>query len=148
MDEGDLEPEHTVPGRGVDQLCTRGGELVERGPDVGDLVGDVMHAGPAFHEEPADRRVLGESRQQLDSAVPDADGRRLDPLLLDPLPVLDTTAEQPLVGRHRRIEIVDGETDVVDPACFHAGDRMRKAARGAHSGGRRRLPRAPRRLEA
>src|SRR6185312_10505659 len=67
MGEGDLEAEEPAPGRLVDQLRALGAQFLERCADVVDLVGDVVHAGPALGEEPADRSVVAEGREQLDA---------------------------------------------------------------------------------
>src|SRR4051812_1503332 len=66
MDERDLEPEQPAPWRVVDQLRSLGRELVDSRADVVDLVGDVVHAGPALGEELAHRRVVAERGEQLD----------------------------------------------------------------------------------
>src|SRR5438132_534383 len=120
MDEGDLEPEHPRPRLGVDQLGTPGAEVGECGANVCDLVRDVVHSGPAAGEELADRRLRAERREQLDTACPDEHCRGLDALLGDGGPVLDLGAEQPLVGRHGLVEILDGHAEVVDAARLHA----------------------------
>ena len=80
--------------------------------------------GPALCEELADGRVVAERGEQLDPARADADGRRLDALLLDALAMLDAAAEEPLVRSHRLVEVRDRDADVMDAACLHAGDRM------------------------
>ena len=95
-----------------------------RRADVVHLVGDVVHSGPAPREEPADRRVLAERRQQLDPALADQKQRRLDALLLDRGPVLEPAAEEALVRLHRLVQVRDGQADVVDPSCLHAVDAM------------------------
>src|SRR4051795_12351630 len=71
MDERDLQAEEPTPRRLVDQLRALGGELVDRRADVVDLVGDVVHAGPAVGEELTDRRVVAECGEQLDPAGAD-----------------------------------------------------------------------------
>ena len=70
MDERDLEPEEPAPRRFVDQLRAFGGQLVDRGTDVVDLVRDVVHSGTALGEELADRRVVAERGEQLDPVEP------------------------------------------------------------------------------
>ena len=72
MDEGNLETEEPFARLLVDQFGSGAGELRERGAEIADLVGDVMHARPALREEAADRRVVAERREQLDPAVADA----------------------------------------------------------------------------
>ena len=125
MHEGDLEAEHARARLDVDQLGARLGESGESGVHVVDLVGDVMHPGPALREELADRRIVAKRREQLDAAVADADGRRLDALGIDAGPMLEPAAEETLVGAHRLVEVHDGQADVVDPSCFHPGDAIR-----------------------
>src|SRR5581483_8812585 len=122
MHERDLETEHAAPRLGVDQLGARVGELREGGTDVLDLVRDVVHTGPAPCEEPADGRVLAESREQLHPVAADPHRGGLDALLVDALPVLEPAAEEPLVGGHRVVEVVHGDADVVNSARLHQGD--------------------------
>jgi hypothetical protein len=75
-----------------------------------------VHPRAALREEAADRRVLAERAEQLQPALADADGRRLDALLLDARAMLDPGAEQPLVGAERTVEILDGKADVMHRA--------------------------------
>lgn len=121
MDEGDLEAEHTVARRLVDQLraCIR--EMREGGPDVVHLVRDVVHPGPALREKAADRRVLPECPEELEPALADADRGGLDPLLVDARAVLQPGAEEALVRLESAVEILDRETDVMHrPRRLHA----------------------------
>lgn len=113
MDEGDLEAEHSTPRRLVDQLRTRIREMREGSTNVVDLVRDVVHARAAVGEEPADGRVFAERAQELEPARSDADRRSLDSLLLDTRPVLESGAEQALVGSERAVQVLDRETDVM-----------------------------------
>ena len=120
--EGDLEAEHPPPGLPVHKVCSFCCEVSQRSADVGDGVGDVVHARPAPREEAADGRVVAERRQELDPAVADADRRGLDTLLVHALAMLDAGAEQPLVGRHRLVEVLDRDADVMDAPCLHPTD--------------------------
>ena len=113
MDEGHFEAEHTAARRLVDQLGTRIREVREGRADVLDLIRDVVHARAALREEAADRRVLAERAQELEPALADADGSRLDALLLHARAMLEPRAEKPLVGVERAVEILDRETDVM-----------------------------------
>ena len=122
MHEGHLQAEHPAPRLGVDQLGSLLGERLDRRVHVVDLVGDVMHPGPALGEESPDRRVGAERREQLDPTLADAHGRGLDALLLDALTVLEPSAEEPLVRRYRDVEILDGDADMVNASCVHTGD--------------------------
>ena len=114
MHERDLEPEHAATRLRVDQLHTFLGERLERSRHVGDLVRDVVHPRPALREEAADRRVVAERSEQLDPALAEPERRGLDPLVLDPLAVLEPAAEQPLVRLHGAVEIFHGHADVMD----------------------------------
>lgn len=113
MHEGHLEAEHTAARGLVDQLgaCVR--EMREGGVDVLHLVRDVMHPGPALGEKAADGRVLPECPEELEPALADADGRGLDPLLLDARAMLQPGAEEALVRVESAVEILDRETDVM-----------------------------------
>ena len=120
MDEGDLEPEHAAPRRLIDQLgaCVR--QMREGRPDVIDLVRDMVHSRAALCEEAADGGVLAERAEQLEPALADADGRRLDALLLHARAMFEPRAEQALVGVEGAVEILDRETDVMHRAGrFH-----------------------------
>ena len=120
MDERDLKAEEPPSRARVDQLGPFGGELVESGADVIDLERDVVHPGAPLREELADRRVLAECSQQLDAVRADAQRRRLYALLLERLAVLELGPEEPVVGGQRRIEIVDGDAQVMNAVRLHA----------------------------
>jgi hypothetical protein len=116
MHERDLEAEHALPRRLVDQLGTGIREMRERGADVVDLVRDVVHPGAALREEAADRGVGAERAQELEPALADPDRRGLHALLLDPRAMLEPGAEEAFVGVERAVEILDRETDMVHRA--------------------------------
>jgi hypothetical protein len=116
MDERDLEAEHAVPRRLVDQFRARLRQVCESSADVIDLVCDVVHSRAALRQEAAHGRVLRERTEELEPALADADGRRLDTLLLDARAVLEPGSEEPLVRVERAVEILDRETDVVHRA--------------------------------
>jgi hypothetical protein len=122
MHERDLEAEHAVPRAFVDQLDALLGKVSERGLDVGDLVGDVMHAFAALREEPADGRVVAERGEQLDAAFPHPQGGSLDALILDPLAVLEPSSEEALVRGHRSVQVGNGDADVMNGPSVHRGD--------------------------
>src|SRR5581483_6161153 len=115
VDERDLEPEQPDARALVDQLRAGGAQAVELGADVGDGECDMVHARASPGEEAADRRVRPE---QLDAALPDPERRRLDALLLDPLAMLDRRAEERGPALDRDVEVVDRDSEMVDP--FHA----------------------------
>src|SRR5512133_1766629 len=122
VQEGDLEAEEAAARLLVDELDALRRQLVDRGTHVVDLVGDVVHARPAVGQELADRSLLAERGQELDASLADLERRGLDALVGDGLAVLEARAEQLLVRRHRLVEILDGDPEVVDPARLHAGD--------------------------
>ena len=119
MDERDLEPEETLSGRGVDQVGAGVRELGKRRTKVGDLVGDVMHAGAALGEEPPDRSVFCQRLEQLDAPVADPQRGSSDALVVDGRPMLDPRPEEPLVGAQRLVEVLDRDTQVMDPPRLH-----------------------------
>ena len=122
--ERDLEPEHPLARLAVDQLGASGSEVGCGRTHVIDLVRDVMHARPALREKLADRRVVAESRQELDPVVTNADRRRFDALSVDAGPMLQSTAKETLVCAHRLVEIHNSDPDVVDSPCFHGVDAI------------------------
>jgi hypothetical protein len=131
--EGNLEAEHPEPRLAVDQLGATRREVRDRDADVGDLVGDVVHAGAALGEKPADGRIIGERGQELDPAVADANRRSFHALLVHAGPVLETPAEETLVGSNGLVEVRDGNADVVDSAWLHAGDATARPWRAVAS---------------
>ena len=122
VQERDLEAEETLPRLLVDQLDSPLGELVDRRPDVGHLVGDVVHARTAFGQKLAHGCLFAERRQQLDPALADLQRSGLDALVGNGLAMLEASAEDLLVGRHRRVEVLDRDAEMMDPAGLHAGD--------------------------
>jgi hypothetical protein len=76
----------------------------------------VVQAGPLLGQELADRRVRPERRQQLDVVLADVQQHGFDALLGHRLAVYDLHPVRLLVERDRRVEILDGDADVVDPA--------------------------------
>ena len=120
VDEGDLEPEEPAVRLLVDQLDALLGEASQLALEIVDLVGDVVHPGPAAGEELADRGLVAERREQLDAAVADAHRRRFDALLGHRVAVLDLGAEQPRVRVDRLVEILDGDSEMMDPLRLHA----------------------------
>lgn len=117
VDERDLQPEETPSRRLVDEPRPSLRQLGERAADVVGLVRDVMQAGPALREETPDRRVLARRGKELEPAGADEQRRSLDTLLGKLAALLDASAEQPLVGGDRLVEVAHGDADVV-----YAGD--------------------------
>ena len=143
MDEGDLEAEEALSGLGVDQLGACGGEPVELGLHVVDLVRDVVHTRPALGEKPADGCLVAERREQLDAPLADEHGGGFDTLVRDVGPMLDLGAEQALVRLDGRVEVVNGDAEMVDAAGPHGSDAIEalvlESAHGAYSLGGPRL---------
>ena len=111
----------TEPGAGleIDDLGTAGGELLHRRPDVADGEAYVVHAGTPGGEKPSDVRV---GTEELDSARAEAQVDGLDTLLLERVAKLDLRAKERPVRLHRRVEVLDGEGDVVHGAHVHTTD--------------------------
>src|ERR687898_1858209 len=122
MDEGDLEAEEPLPRLLVDQVGACGGQAVELGANVADLVGDVVHPRAAPGQELADWRLVAERREQLDAAGADEHGSRLDTLVLDERTVLELGAEKAHVGIERLVQVLDGHAEMVDAAENHGID--------------------------
>jgi len=120
VDKGNLEPEETAVRLLVDQLDSLRGEPFQLAPKIADLVGDVMHSGPAAGKELADRRLLAQRREQLDAACSYAHGGRFDTLLGNRVAMLDLGAEEALIRVDRVVEILDGDSDMMDPLRVHA----------------------------
>ena len=119
MDERHLEPEEALPRRCVDQVGARVGEFRERRPQVADLVGHVVHARAPLGEEAADGRVLAQGLEQLDTALSDPHRRRADALVVDGRAMLDLGPKKAFVRAQSRIEILDSNTQMMDPPRFH-----------------------------
>jgi hypothetical protein len=111
--KGDEVAAKAGPGLRVDHLGTAGRKLLEGGGDVADADADVVHAGPATLEKTPHVRVFLERGDELDPAASEAEVGRFHALLLEPPAHLDLGAEERSVRRHRRVEILDRESDVV-----------------------------------
>ena len=116
MNERHLQAEEAEPGRLVDQLRALSPQAVELGGDVGDLEGDVVEPGPAAREEPADRRFRAERVKKLDTRAADTERGGLDALVGDGLAMLERRAEERGVRGDRRVQVLDRDPDVVNPA--------------------------------
>src|SRR4029079_13768922 len=79
MDERHLEAEEARARLRVDQFGAGGRGSAQRGADVRDEVGDVVHPGAAVGEELAHRRVVPERPQEPDPAVADPNRKGLPP---------------------------------------------------------------------
>ena len=123
MDERELEPEETAAGNRIDELGTRGGELVERRPEVVRLQRDMVHSRATTGEKATDGSVVFGRRHELEPALPHEERRGLDALLDELLPALETRAEERRVRGDRLVEVGDGDAEMVD--AVHAGDATR-----------------------
>ena len=68
------------------------------------------------------RTMEPEGRKQLDAARADEHRSGLDALIGDGGSMLDLRAEQPLIGRHRLVEVLDRHAEVVDATRLHRRD--------------------------
>ena len=114
MDERDLQAEHPLPRRLVDQLDSVGLEADELRADVRSRERDVVQARAAVRQELADRRLGAQRSEQLDPGLADPQRRRLDALVLDALAMLERRSEERRPANDRRVEIVDGDPHMVD----------------------------------
>ena len=120
--ERDLEPEEPLARFAVDQVRARIGELGERRPQIGHLVGDVMHPRAALGKKPPDRCVAAQRLEQFDTPVADAKRRRPHTLVVDRCAVLDLRTEEPCVGRKRLVEVLHRHAKMMNPPRLHAGE--------------------------
>jgi hypothetical protein len=119
MDERDLEPEQPSMGLEVDQLHALVRETLQLSLEVGDLVGNVMHARAAFGDEPAHVRVFAERAQELDATVAYADCGGLDALVGHRLALLQLGPEDAPVRVEGLVEIDDRHAKMMDPLRLH-----------------------------
>ena len=119
MHERDLQAEQAFARFLVDQVGTRLEKRRERLPHVVDLVRDVVHPGASLGEESPDRRVLAERPQQLDPPAAEPHRGGFDALVRNRRPVLELRAEEALIRRDRRVEVVDRDAEVMDAAGLH-----------------------------
>lgn len=107
MNECDLEPEQALVGLLVDQLHTLLGKTLQLASKIAHLVGDVMHPRTAVRDELAHRSVVAESAEQLDPALAEANGRRLDSLRPHSLAMLQLGAEDGSIRLDGLVEVLD-----------------------------------------
>lgn len=107
VDKRHLEAEQTRARVVVDQVRAGIRKLDQRRVEIADLVSHMVHSGPPLREEATDGRVLSERLEQLDAASADADGSGTHSLVVNRCAVFDLRAEQLLVRRKRRVEILD-----------------------------------------
>jgi hypothetical protein len=126
MDERDLEPEEPCARLGVDQIRARVRQLRQRRAEVADLVRDVVHPRAALRQKAPDGSVLPKRLQQLHTTVANAKRRGAHPLVVDRRPMLDLGAEEPLVRRERVVEVVNGDTKMMNPPRVHPREAIRQ----------------------
>jgi hypothetical protein len=119
MDERDLETEEATVRLEVDQLDALVREAPELAVEVGDLVGDVVHAGAALGEEPAHVRVVAERSQELDATIAEPHRGSLDALVGHRLALLELGAEDTLVRADGLVEVDDCDPQMMDPLRLH-----------------------------
>jgi len=128
VNERDLPAEEAGPRPPVDELRPAGRQPLELRGDVVDREREVVHARAASGDEPSDRGVRAERREQLDPALAEAEERHLDAVLLEHLAVLEHRAEEPAVGGDGAVEVVDRDPNVVDARRAHAADASGRPA--------------------
>ena len=131
MNESDLEAEEPRTRVLVDQVGARTDELGQRRAEIAHLVGDVVHPRAALRQKATNRRVFFQRFEELHPSRADTERRSPHALVIHGGGVLDLRAEETLVRDERRIEVLDRDTQMVDPPCGHAGDSI---GRGAASG--------------
>src|SRR5215210_4321327 len=124
MQEGDARAADADPRGLVDELHAAVLERLQRLLDVVGLVGDVMDAGAALGQEPADGRVRAQRRQQLHVVLADVQQDGLDALLGHRLAVDERHGVGALVKGDRRVEVLDGDTHVIDAREHSARDHI------------------------
>lgn len=122
VDERDLETEEPGARLLVDEIGAGAGELDQRRREIADLVRDVVHPGAPLRQKAADRGVLAQGLEQLHPSRPDAQRCSPHALVRNGRSVLDLRAEKTLVRHECRIEVLDRDTQMVDPPCSHVGD--------------------------
>jgi hypothetical protein len=125
MHERDLQPEEALAGLLVDEISTGSDELGERGVEVIHLVRNVVHTGAALGEKASDRCVLAERFEQFEAVLTDPKRGCPDTLVADGGLVLDFGSKKPLIGCKGRVEIFDGNSQVMNPPRPHRTDATR-----------------------
>ena len=128
MHERDLEAEQPGAWPFVDEIGAGTGQLCDRRLEICHLVRDVMHARTAPGEEASHRRVVAEGLEQLEPALADPQGCCADPLIRDGCPVLDHGTEEPFVRVESCVEILNRDSQMVDPARRHSIDSIRSGS--------------------
>jgi hypothetical protein len=122
MKECDPAVTDPAPGLLVDQPEPAGAALLEHLGDVRAAIGRVVEPGAALGEEAPDRSFLAEWPKQLDMGIADSEEHRLDALLGNGLAVLQRHAKALRIELDCRIEILDGDAEMVD--CLKHGEAV------------------------
>lgn len=107
--------------RAVDRLVPFVLQIVQRGPQVGHAVAQVMHPGAAALQEPRDGGIGAGRRQELDASGPRSEKGDLHSLRLHYLADGTAGAEQGLPYGQGFIERRDGDPDVIKDSFAHCG---------------------------
>ena len=90
-------------------------ERTQRLIDARNAIRDMVQPRAAPLEEPRDRRFGPERGDQLDVALADVEQGCVDSLFVDHLPVHERHPEDPQVDGDRRLQVGNGDTDVINP---------------------------------
>src|SRR5262249_39467385 len=93
-------------------------EMGECGRDVLHAQRDVVDPRAALLEVPRDRRVGRGGLEQLQRRLPHRDEMRADALRRDLFRLLDFETEYVTVKGERRVQVLDGNADVIE-YCLH-----------------------------
>lgn len=114
MNEGDPVSTASDARLPIDESGPIGLQMAQGGGEIGYRIGDVVKTFSPSGQEPTDRGVGLERRQQLNMASPDGNHGFLDALLLHDFSGERLDCEQVPVSLQRRVEIVNGYCDMVD----------------------------------
>ena len=114
VDEGDERTFGAGSRLLVDQANAARLELRQRGADVIDPQGDVMEPGSALLDVPGDGRIGGGPLEQLERRVSDRHEMGAHALRRDVLDAFDLEAERVAVERQCRLDVSDGDADVIE----------------------------------
>src|SRR5258708_37193652 len=96
----------------------------------------MVQARPALGQELADRGLRSQRREQLEVPIPDVEERRVYALGLDRLAMHERHPERVAVEREGRVDVLDGDPDMVDSSEHWApGYASRGAGRQNGAGG-------------
>lgn len=114
MNECNAGPSTPDSGFGVDETCPARSEVVQSGVDRSHCVGNVMQALTTLGQEPAHRGFRAQRLEELNEGATHGDHRLLDSLALHRLAIERLDPIPLTVSVDGRIEIFDGDGDVVE----------------------------------